>query len=188
LSPFSWAMRFGAGTLASSAERVSSLRAVIQPCRNLFQVVASVDQVKTPPLLRGERSQDRMEQNTGAVTESSLRVSQRCIHGHQSIVEATQRIGPEAVTRYGVLWRLDARGKSSQAEDINGPHAMVEGSAAALRPAGFHSAQQSFGGCGVRKNQVFQHLQRAPLAVRSMGKGINRHRTDCGVGFSPYVL
>jgi len=151
-------------------------------------VVASVDQVKTPPLLRGERSQDRMEQNTGAMTESSLRIGQGRIHGHQSIVEAPLGIAPEAVTRYGLLWRLDTRRKSSQAEDINRPHAMAERSAAALWPAGFHGAQQSLGGCGVGKNQVLQHLQRAPFAVRSMGKGINRHRTDCGVGFSPYGL
>src|SRR3974390_304112 len=129
-----------------------------------------------------------MEQNTRAVAESSLRIGQRRIHRHQSIVEATQRFGPEAVTRHSVLWRLDACRKSSQTEDVNAAHAMAKRPAASLRPAGFHGAQQSFGGRGVRKDQVLQHLQRAPLAVHSMRKSINRSRTHCAVSFAAYGL
>ena len=74
-------------------------------------MVASMNLVKAPPLLRRQGTQDRMIQHPGTGPEPLFGIGQRGIHGDQSVVEPAQRIVAESVSRRCLSGRLNSRGK-----------------------------------------------------------------------------
>jgi hypothetical protein len=140
--------------------------------------------VKTPPLLRRERSQDRMHQHARFRPEPLFRIVQRGIHGNQRVVKLPQRLAPKRGSRCGLPGCFHTGRESPDAQDVKGANAMTEGPIDSLDLTGRQRAQQALGRGGVRQQEVFEDLQRIPFAIRSAGQRIRQHPARGAFGFA----
>src|ERR1039457_5508669 len=67
------------------------LKLIVDSGDYLSQMMTSVDLVKPSPLLRGQRTENRVVEQAGAGSEALLGIRECRIHGDQCIVKATKR-------------------------------------------------------------------------------------------------
>ncbi len=151
---------------------------------DLLQVMASVDLVKTPPLLRGERAEDGMVEHTGAGAKSLFRVAQRGIHGDQGIVKTAQRFIPQTTARHDLFGRLDTSGKAAESQNIEAADAMAKTGAGGFRLSRLDGAKQSLSGGGVGEHEVLEQLQRIPLILRCTQQRLGGNTASCAIGLA----
>ncbi len=164
----------------------SGLSMSVESRGHLFQVMTPVNLMEATPLLRGERPQHRMAQNPRRFSKSFFRVHQHGIHGHQRIIETAQWIRAEARAWNGMLRSLNASRETSQTQNIDAPHLLLQSSSAPLDCPGLCGAKQTPGGGGVRQRQVLQQLYGAPLSIRGVRQRIGGRRTSGAFGFASY--
>lgn len=151
-------------------------------------MVAPVHLVKTPPLLRRERPQNGMKQNTNPRAESLLSVGQRRVHGHQRVIEAAQRFLSHNRSWCGMFRRLNAWRKLADAQYVYATEPMAESSACGLGLPGFHDTEQSFGCSGVGEYEVLKNLQRVPLAAGCAQPCVGGYAGGCAFSCAPHEL
>ena len=105
----------------------------MDPCDYLLEMVTSVDQVKAPPRLRGQRAEHGMVEQSGAASEPFFCIAQRGIHGDQRVVKEAQRIVAQPLERHRMLRGFDPCREPANSQNVEAPHALPEIRFSALR-------------------------------------------------------
>lgn len=129
-----------------------------------------------------------MIQQKRLAPKSLFCVAEHCIHGDQSVIEATERIVSDSSLRHSVFRRLHAGREAADAEYIKAAEAMPKTTWFRFVLAGVESAQQSFGRSGVGEHEVLEDLQRVPLARRCVRQVFQRGITDGDLGPATHRL
>jgi hypothetical protein len=96
----------------------NSSAALVRSRDDLLEVVAAMNLVKSPPLLRGQGAQDGVSEQASLRAKSLLSICERCIHGNEGIIELAKGFVAHTRLRSRVLGRFDSWWKPANAEHV----------------------------------------------------------------------
>src|SRR6185437_12459457 len=131
--------------------------------RNLFYVMASVDEVELPPLPRRQWSKNRMIQDLDAGTIALFALRDRSVHGSDLRTDDGDHFFRGHALGRDRIGGFPPLGKVAELRDRGGGNSLLERRRTGQRLPGFETALESFLRSRVSQVEVLKHFCCTPL-------------------------